>query len=166
MTETRIRIVLWTDSVGLRRFAGTTLMAGLLGIVFGGCGRSGDGIERFHVSGVVTHEGKPVPHGTILFTPDTSQGNSGPAGYSTIQDGSYDTAVSGKGTVGGPHIVVITGDDGQASYDEELGEEVATPLFPEFRTEVDLPRSATSVEFEVPASVTPRAPHRVRPGRS
>jgi len=129
-------------------------------------GRSGDGIERFHVSGAVSYDGIPVPHGTILFTPDASKGNSGPAGYSTIQDGTYDTAISGKGTVGGPHIIVITRDDSRPRYEEEFGEEVATPLFPEFRTEIDLPRSSTTVEFEVPAGVSPRAPHRVRLGGS
>ncbi len=161
MTEAKIRISRGGCAIGLRRFDWVVLVSGLLGVVFGGCGGSGDGVERFHVSGTVSYDGSPVPHGTILFTPDAAKGNSGPAGYSTIQDGSYDTAISGKGTVGGPHIAVISGDDGQPRYEEEFGEEVAVPLFPEFRIEVDLPRSSTAIEFEVPTSVSPRAPRRV-----
>ena len=61
--------------------------------VLAGC--MGDpGPKRYRVSGEITFDGKPVPHGEIVFTPDSGQGNSGPQGIAIIQNGHFDT----KGT--------------------------------------------------------------------
>src|SRR5947207_3360144 len=68
-----------------------------------------NGPTRYRISGTVTFNGQPVPHGEILFTPDSSQGNSGPQGIATIQDGRYDTDGSrAPGVAGGPTIVQVT----------------------------------------------------------
>lgn len=109
----------------------------------GGCGsKPGPGTARYHVSGTVTYQGKPVPAGSITFQPDGTRGNAGPAGGAAIQNGKYDTRTSRKGTVGGPHIVQIEGLDGPDGNE----------LFPEFTTTVDLPKQNTTQDFDVPAA--------------
>jgi hypothetical protein len=118
------------------------LSSGLLG-----CGGS-KGPERFRVSGKVTFKGQPVPVGTIRFDPDPSKGNQGPQGSATIEDGRYDTAQGGHGVVGGPHVVRISGFDGIATSDDAPQ---GTPLFPAYKTQVDLPKGPAEHDFEVPA---------------
>ncbi|QDV67324.1 hypothetical protein Poly24_10170 [Rosistilla carotiformis] len=91
-----------------------------------GCGPSG--IERYPISGTVTYQGQPVKHGTIMFEPDTSKGNSGAAGSATIVDGKFDSATEGTGFTGGPQIVSIQGFSGvdanpeYAPYGTPIGE--------------------------------------------
>ena len=114
-----------------------------------GCGR-GDGPPRFDVSGKVTFGGQGVPAGRIQFQPDTSRGNQGPSGHAVITDGQYDTSLAGKGTVGGPHVVVISGFDGRPVPEAELAH--GRPLFPEHRTTAELPKAATTLDFDVPAT--------------
>ena len=111
-----------------------------------------EGPERFQVSGEVTFGGKPVPAGVIRFLPDTRKGNSGPAGYAAIDNGRYNTAGSGRGTVGGPHQVVIAGFDGQPAGPEEPQ---GSALFPEYRSTIDLPQRTTTAEFDLPAATAP-----------
>ncbi|MBI2480801.1 MAG: hypothetical protein HYV60_19890 [Planctomycetia bacterium] len=125
------------------------LLACLPVIVVVGCGGGDAGSARYHVSGTVTHKGQPVPRGTILFQPDGSKGNSGPATNADSVDGLYDTARQGTGTVGGPHIVVIQGFDGNAKPEEELL--LGMPLFTEYRTTADMPNTpkAGTVDFQV-----------------
>lgn len=109
-----------------------------------GCGQRAPTL--YHVSGTVTFGGKPVPAGSIVFEPDTSKGNQGPAGFASIKDGKYDTRDAGRGTVGGPHVVRITGLDGVPA--EELPQ--GTPLFPEYTTEIDMPKKNATQDFDVP----------------
>lgn len=109
-----------------------------------GCGR---GERLYHVQGMVTFAGKPVPKGTIVFEPDTSRGNRGSAGFAQIVQGRYDTRVGeGKGTVGGPHLVRILGLDGIPRGELVNG----SPLFPEYNTTADLPQADTTLDFQVP----------------
>lgn len=112
-----------------------------------GCGGDGDGVTRYNISGNVTFDGAPVPHGFIQFLPDSAGGNSGPAGSATITDGKFDTATSGQGTIGGSHTVIISGFDGNARPEDELP--FGMPLFSEFKTEGDFPKSAHEVDFQV-----------------
>ncbi len=123
-----------------------------------GCGR-GDGPRRFEVSGKVTFDDMPVPAGRIQFEPDTSKANKGPAGYARIKDGTYSTQQTGKGTVGGPHVVVILGFDGKPRPGVEL--DSGTPMFPEYRSTVDLPEEPTTKDFDVPGKKTE---HSTSPG--
>lgn len=124
----------------------------LLGGGLLGCGQKTDGPERFDVSGTVTYEGKLVPYGSIQFMPDTSQGNDGPSGFSTIVNGKYDTALQGKGTVGGPHKVVIHGEekpDPTQPAPDDQDEPEPVVLFSDYQTEVDMPRERSTMDFDV-----------------
>ena len=126
----------------------------LLAVAFAwvtGCGGDG-GPKRFHLSGTVTFNGKPIPAGSIVFQPDTAKGNSGPQGVAEIRDGKYDTS-DGKGMIGGPHIVRITGFDRAAASEDD----VVNALFGEYTVEADLPKKSDTVDFEVPADA-PKAP--------
>ena len=138
-----------SSAARLRRALPAALLAcGLLG-----CGS--DAPDTYHVSGNVTFGGKPVPAGLIRFTPDSSQNNSGPAGYALIQDGRYDTSADGgKGHVGGPMIVQIDGSDSQPGgtpTDESGIEPDIKVLFSTWQTTADLPKEDSTQDFEVPA---------------
>ena len=110
-----------------------------------GCGESGPG--RYDVSGTITYQGEPIPAGAIQFTPDSSQGNEGAAGFATIKDGKFDTAVNGEGVVGGAYIVSVEAYDGNPQGDRLAG----SPLFYGYETTLDLPEESTTIEIEVPA---------------
>ncbi|UUO07751.1 hypothetical protein M4951_05430 [Blastopirellula sp. J2-11] len=86
-------------------------------------------VNQFDVSGVVTFDGKPVPHGSIIFQPDEAQGNAGPYGSAMIKDGKFDTRVdNGTATIGGPHLISIEAFDGvepnqdYAPYGRSIGD--------------------------------------------
>ena len=65
----------------------------LLAATVAGCGRP-SGPRRYRVSGTVRCDGRPIPVGEILFTPDGTHGHRGPQGLATIRDGRFDTAGS------------------------------------------------------------------------
>lgn len=113
-------------------------------------GCSSEGSPRFNVSGNVTFDGRPVPAGTIQFEPDTSRGNQGPTSRTVIKDGEYDTSIAGKGILGGPYVVVITGFDGKPIPEMEL--QYGKPLFTEYRTKVELPKGESIMDFTVPVN--------------
>lgn len=126
------------------RVLGSTLMLASL-MMTAGCGE--EGLKRYDVSGTVTYKGEPVPAGMIQFMPDNAKGNSGPPGNATIEDGKFDTAAEGLGTVGGPHKVVVDVYDGEAQGgDFPQGR----PIFRGYQTEIDLPEEATTIEIEIP----------------
>ena len=116
----------------------------LLAVALAGCG----GERVYNLSGTVTFQGKPVPAGHIVFEPDASAGNKGPAAFAKIKDGRYDTSIlEGRGTVGGPHLVLIHGRDGIPRGELLSG----LPLFRDYQTKVDLPKKSGARDFEVPA---------------
>ena len=127
---------------------GWALMPILLLAVTAGCGRRGP--ERFRVSGTVTHAGKPVQLGRVVFEPDTARGNDGPQGFAPIEHGRFDTTGPHcKGTVGGPTRVRIDG------FEMTGGEDAAASgklLFPPYEEAIDLPRADLVRDFVVPAS--------------
>jgi len=124
------------------------LALGLLLAVVAGCGRRGP--ERFHVSGTVTHAGKPVQLGRVVFEPDTARGNDGPQGFAPIENGRFDTARPHcRGTVGGPMRVRIDG------FEMTGGEDAAASgklLFPSYEEAINLPRADVVRDFIVPAA--------------
>ena len=65
-----------------------------------GCGS--DLVDRHPLSGHITAQGKPVPYGWIIFTPEK-----GPGSTANIKDGRYETTKD-FGHVGGMHTLEIT----------------------------------------------------------
>ncbi|MCA9118004.1 MAG: hypothetical protein KDA79_23190 [Planctomycetaceae bacterium] len=129
-------------------FSSFTVLLALL--LLPGCGSEDTGPERYAASGTVTFRGEPLASGRITFAPDTEKGNSGPAGYTMIHDGKYDTDSAGsKSPVAGEHTVLITGYD-QSSTGEG---EPRPPLFQDYRTtaRIDPEAERTELNFDVPA---------------
>lgn len=119
---------------------GMKLTVVLACLALAGCGGGTSGPTRYHLSGMVTFDGKPVPAGTIYFEPA-----SGPAGSAQIKNGHYDTR-SGTGVVSGQHRVLIEGFDGNPSSGGGYGK----PIFRPFRTDENVPSSNGTKNFEVP----------------
>lgn len=118
-----------------------------------GCGSSGgaDAPERISLSGKVTFNGQPVPAGDLSFAPDSEQGNKGPAGVATIENGVYHT-IDGKGPVAGAQIVTINGFEAGEGADPASGPPV---LFSDFQTRVDVSPDQSEIDFEVELESTP-----------
>jgi len=103
-----------------------------------GCGEEGQ--KRFRASGAVTLDGKPIPYGEVVFTPDATKQNSGPQGIAPIRDGKYDTAsTGGKGIAGGPTVVRVNGMTGPGGK-----------TLCEYETVIDLPRGDGTKDLNVP----------------
>ncbi len=127
--------------------------------VLAGCGSGVDpGPQRYDVSGKVSFAGKPVKYGQILFVPDTAKGNQGPAGTATIVDGVYNTATAGKGAVGGAVVARLTGQDFDPA--EAVANESGnrTVLFRDYEVELEIPKQATTRDFDVPADAAKPKP--------
>ena len=121
-----------------------------------GCG----GNNTVRVSGKVTFQGKPVPSGKIYFMADGSKGNTGATGFATIVNGEYDTAAEGgSGVTPGPVNVAIDGFDPTAAPDkpkkagknEDAEQPTVKLLFAQYATSFDVPSSASTKDFDVPA---------------
>jgi len=124
------------------------LAAGLLLAAAPGCGRRGP--ERFRVRGTVTHAGKPVQLGRVVFEPHAARGNDGPQGFAPIENGRFDTAGPHcRGSVGGPMLLRIDG------FEMTGGEDPAASgklLFPTHEEAIELPRADVVREFVVPVA--------------
>lgn len=106
--------------------------------------------KRFRISGTATVDGKPIPFGDVLFTPDGSKNNSGPQGIANIVDGKFDTGADGKGIAGGPTVIRVTG------FAEQGGKQ----LLCEHELKMDLPRADSTQNLDVPAKASSKAPRR------
>lgn len=121
-------------------------------VLLSGCG--GSGVERTDIKGTATFDGKPIVYGNIQFFPDTSKGNEGPSGSTSILDGKFDTSLEGsQGITPGPNRVQITA---YAEMPPEGGEDetavedvVVEPLFLEYVLEIDI--QGTEIALEIPA---------------
>ena len=92
------------------------------------------------MSGKVTYDGKLIPYGEVLITPDGAKKNSGAQGIAPLRDGKYDTSASGgKGYGGGPAVIRVTG------FDREGGK-----LLCEEEFQVDLPPGDATHDIDVP----------------
>lgn len=130
-----------------------TVLNAAIGLAMACIGCSQRGPERFRVHGTVTYAGAPVPIGRIVFEPDLARGNRGPQGFAPIENGKFDTAAKFcQGVVGGPTIVRIDG------FEMLAGGEDATiagrQLFKAYETRIDLPLTASPLDFEVPATLS------------
>lgn len=111
-----------------------------------GCG--GSGLTRYRVSGKVTYRGQPVPAGEVRFSPDHEKGNSGPATIAIIVDGAY-TTPRGKGVVGGPHKILVTGYQKSGSEKDETAPDFGAAMFPEHESFVTLPEENTTHDIAI-----------------
>jgi len=136
------------------------MLAALCVCLLGGCG-GGDGPTTYQLSGKVTYNGQPVPVGTVTLSPNVAQGNSGPGAAAGIKDGSFSTE-PGKGHVGGPYLIQVTGFDGVPVPGGEGGmDPMGKELFPPYEMSVDLPKENHEIEIAVPAGgggTGPRTP--------
>ncbi len=122
------------------------LAAGLLVVACAGCGGSG-GSGRVEVYGTVSHGGKPIPAGEVVFEPDPTQGNTGPQARATIENGRYRTP-RGQGSVPGAVVVRVEAYDGQPHPESPYG----LQLFPAYTTTLVLPDRSSEQDIDVPAT--------------
>ncbi len=112
------------------------------------CGCAEKGPKRYRIHGTVTYKGEPVPIGTIMYEPDSSKDNSGPAGSAAIKDGKFDSDLDGKGFSGGPQRITIQGFDGKnpdpefSPYGNTLGDDLYVKSF-------DLPHEDVELDIEM-----------------
>ena len=95
-----------------------SLSIGLLASVLAsGCGHRPDLPPMAKVSGTVTLDGEPLPHGMVQFVPDGSQGTEGPTGVGRIDEkGRFTITTSGvKGAVVGHHKIRVKSEPGKGS---------------------------------------------------
>jgi hypothetical protein len=129
----------------------TALLAPLLALV-GGCGQPA-APQRHTLSGRVTFDGRPLPQGRISFDPVEPvewNGKRVGGGFAPIRDGEFRTNVFGRGHLGGPHRIVITGHAAEP-IDPQASEPVYPRLFEPYELTGDLPRKTASRDFVVPA---------------
>ena len=118
--------------------------------ILSGCADNGP--PRYRLTGEVTYDGKPIPYGDVLFTPDGAKGNSGPQGIAQIRNGRYDTdGAEGKGIGGGPTVIRVTG------FTAEGGK-----LLCEVEVNADLPKDGGTHNINIPKT-KPAAPKTEKP---
>jgi hypothetical protein len=122
------------------------LISALLILSCSGCGPTE--APRYHLSGNITFNGKPIPKGTILFDPDLAAGHDGAQGYANIENGKFDTKISGRGHCGGKVLLRIHGGDGAPLPELPFG----NPLFPETSLPLELPTADAVRDIEVPTA--------------
>ena len=119
-----------------------------------GCSR-GPSLERFPVAGTVTHDGRPVPRGSVWFEPTASVGTIAATGFALIENGSYRTPPDtspGKGL----YRVRIIGRDGTPPTEKDLAEMMpgqkflGQPVFPEYSTTRELTGGNDRLDLVVP----------------
>lgn len=131
---------------------GVVVCMSLVATGLAGCGGP-RGPQRYRLSGRVTFDGKPLPQGQISFDPvDSFQFGDKRigGGFAPIRDGVYSTDVYGRGHLGGPHRIVITGQAAEPVNDGS-SEPHYPPLFDPYETTVDLPARTSTKEFTVPS---------------
>jgi len=114
-------------------------------LLLSGCG----GPSSYQVSGTVTFDGKTVPAGEVVFTPDSSKGNRGPAFLAEIVDGKYQSPV-GRGHIGGAYTARVIGFDGKPAEAKGLVDARGAVLFPEYAVTFDLPAATAVQDISVP----------------
>jgi len=139
-----------TDPVrtaGVRRRRLVVVICCVLAVAGSGSACRKAGVARYRVTGRVTYDGKDLPAGIIYFEPDSARGNLGATGYATIVDGRFDTAVKGKGAIGGAMLVRVNGHEKPANpHDESPG----IILVQDHVEQADFPQAAVEWNVAVP----------------
>jgi hypothetical protein len=116
---------------------------------FIGCGENNP--TRIRVFGDITWKGQPIPSGYITFSPDVTQGNSGPQGIAWIKDGKFDTKFAkGRGSSLGPQVTDIYGYDGVNPTEEHPW---GSPLFVRHQTTITVKEPPETLSLVVPDTV-------------
>jgi hypothetical protein len=103
------------------------------------------------LQGTVTWQGRPVPSGFVVFSPDPTKGGSGHQGMAPIQDGRYDTRFKGGRRVAfGPQIVNISGFD---PPDVASGRKRGVRLFLPTDVPVEVSQNSSELNLVVPDRV-------------
>src|SRR5262249_29746998 len=134
------------EAMPARRAAGRWRLLALAAVLAVVPGCSG-GPARHDLSGKVTFDGRPIPAGVSWFGPGPAAENGGAQGGGEFRGGDFDTRKGGRGHSGGAYVVRIQGYDGTPANEFPMGR----PLFPEYRTRIELPRETTTRDFDVPA---------------
>jgi hypothetical protein len=103
---------------------------------------------RYHFSGTITYQGKPIPKGTILIDPDIAAGADGPQGFAEIEQGEFDTRRGGQGHGGGKVVLRIHGGDGSPLAGEEAPH--GKPLFTPIEVALELPHAESKRDLALP----------------
>lgn len=118
----------------MTRFCVACAMSATAILLASGCGsKEPSGLVA---AGTVTYKGAPVPRGSILLSPDSSKGHSGPAVSTDIVNGAFDTEQAKQRLTIGVYRVRVNGFDGNAQPDQELP--YGKQIFPEFTTSVEV----------------------------
>lgn len=116
------------------RYCALSMVAAAAIMLAGGCGASQ---PAGHAAvGKVTYKGKPVPRGSILLSPDSSKGHTGPAISASIVDGTFDSSQAKQRLTSGAYRVRINGFDGNAQPDRELP--LGQQMFAEYTTTIEV----------------------------
>lgn len=107
----------------------------------------------YEVTGRITYEGKEVPAGRIVFTPDHTKGNSGAQGVARVNAGELKTEPE-RQVVGGPHWIQLLAYDGVAYEDREGVMPQGRALFPLTQVAVDLPLADAKLDIRVTPGAT------------
>lgn len=131
------------------------LLQAVLGLacVFGLCSGCDRGPQMYEVTGRITYEGKEVPAGRIVFTPDHTKGNSGAQGVARVNAGELKTEPE-RQVVGGPHWIQLLAYDGVAYEDREGVMPQGRALFPLTQVAVDLPLADAKLDIRVTPGAT------------
>jgi hypothetical protein len=119
---------------------------GLCALLICGCG-GGNEREVAPVSGVVTIDGKPLDHGTVMFVPSVGQSAKGIIN----PDGSYvmTTYSNGDGApVGENRVMVDAAIRGKGSKDDLLGMAIIESPIPREYADVGLSKLVFNVEAD------------------
>jgi hypothetical protein len=130
-------------SILLRILLSVILTVGSIFFVTG-CG----GAKTYSLTGHVTFDGKPVPHGTITFLPKTDQTDAGAYAMTVIKEGNYKIEKGKLGLAEGNYSVIITGTNGIAEEFHPQG----IPLFIDYRTEFVFSQGIPQFDIEIPTS--------------
>ena len=103
---------------------------------------------RYQLSGAATFQGKPIPTGEVRLTPDTSQGNRGPAVLAMIKDGRYETSAE-RGVLGGHYVLRVTGYGAAPASNDPTAPDFGRPLFPARQLFVELPQEDFQYDIKI-----------------
>ncbi len=112
-----------------------------------GCATRTESIRRYRLRGTVKFNGQLVPSGTIAFTAVRNGQNY--SGYAGIENGFFDTAVEGKGHVGGEQQLTVLAFENTASnnFEEDLS---TAKRFEEIEWVEELPYSTAELNLLLP----------------